>query len=396
MTAPQPNDRPAAARDGFALAGALLALVIVGAIVTGTFYAGSEEGAIGASVLRSDEAMYLAEAGLNNTIDGQPRSYFDGLADGAVDDLGTTVVQLPDGATLGSYTVQVRRQGPLYTVISTGTVGRGPVRGSRTLAQVVRLIAGASFPTGSAITSYAGVDVSGNATLSGQDKIPSEWAGEGCVDEGLKDAVHSKDPTPVSAKKANHVIGAAVTDATIADSTFNKFGDFTWDQLKAMADKTYPTGAHITGEGPVVKNGKCDTSVQSNWGEPYDSSNPCFRYWPIIYVGGDLKISANGRGQGILLVDGDLDLTGGADFLGIVIVRGSFFSSGNGGHIIGHLMAYNGGSIDSDNTATGNSLVQYSSCAIARAVNESNLAVRHPVPILARSWMDLTASGASF
>ena len=53
------------AREGFALAGALLALVVVGALVTGSFFAASQESAIGVSSRYNDEAMYVAEYALN-------------------------------------------------------------------------------------------------------------------------------------------------------------------------------------------------------------------------------------------------------------------------------------------------------------------------------------------
>ncbi|HET9986293.1 MAG TPA: hypothetical protein VFQ38_22135, partial [Longimicrobiales bacterium] len=263
MNAPQPNDRPTSAREGFALAGALLALVIVGAIVTGTFYAGSEEGAIGTSVLRSDEAMYLAEAGLNNTIDGQPRSYFDALADSSIDDLGTTIVSLPNGGALGTYTVQVRKQGPLITVISTGKAGRGFSRGSRTLAQIVRTV-NMTFPQDRAITSFGGVQMGGNATINGTDYVPSNWTDSNCTDRGATDAIHSRDTTPLTTSGNSYQLtGQVKTDSTIADTTFSQFGDVTWTMLKGMRDKTYAAGASVTGTGPSVSGGSCNTSVLS-------------------------------------------------------------------------------------------------------------------------------------
>lgn len=395
MNAQQPNDRPASARDGFALAGALLALVIVGAIVTGTFYAGSEEGAIGTSVLRSDEAMYLAEAGLNNTLDGKDRSYFDNLADSAVDNLGTTIVPLPNGAALGTYTVEVRKQGPLITVISTGKPGRGFTRGKRTLAQIARTV-NMTFPQDRAITSFGGVQMGGNATISGTDYVPSNWTDSNCTDRGATDAIHSKDTTPLTTSGNSYQLtGQVKTDSTIADTTFSQFGDVTWTMLKGMRDKTYAAGANVSQTAPTYSNGACKTSDLSNWGEPFNKTDPCFTYWPIIYAAGNLSIQGNGYGQGILLVEGDLQMTGGMTFYGIVIVKGRLSTQGQGGHIVGELMTYNGGTLNDDNTAVGSSVVQYSSCSIMRAATE-NKAARHPIPILARSWMDLTAAGASF
>ena len=51
-------------REGFALAGAVLAMVLVGAIVTGGFYAAHQESQITRSSELSDLAQYIAEQGL--------------------------------------------------------------------------------------------------------------------------------------------------------------------------------------------------------------------------------------------------------------------------------------------------------------------------------------------
>ena len=55
---------------------------------------------------------------------------------------------------------------------------------------------------------------------------------------------------------------------------------------------------------------RCDTKVETNWGEPTVPGDPCFDYFPIIYHNGNLKLQG-GRGQGILLVEGDLVASGG-------------------------------------------------------------------------------------
>ena len=62
-------------------------------------------------------------------------------------------------------------------------------------------------------------------------------------------------------------------------------------------------------------------SVDSNWGDPLNKLSPCFNYFPIIYHQGDLSISGNGYGQGILLVEGNLTVQGRIDFYGPVIVH---------------------------------------------------------------------------
>ena len=133
----------------------------------------------------------------------------------------------------------------------------------------------------------------------------------------------------------------------------------------------------------------CTTSNWQNWGEPILVTNPCYTWYPIMHATGDLHISSSGSGQGILLVDGNLDITGGFTFYGVVVVRGELRSTGTGGHINGTVWAYGGGDLGSTSFAAGSSLVQYSSCAIDRAViGTSKLARGYPVAN--RSWFDVT------
>ncbi len=103
-----------------------------------------------------------------------------------------------------------------------------------------------------------------------------------------------------------------------------------FDKLKALAtlivthDNPAATGPAYTGAIPP----KCDTNVETNWGEPTLATDPCFNYFPIIYHYGNLKLQG-GRGQGILLVEGDLTATGGMVFYGPVFVTGTLSTSGN-------------------------------------------------------------------
>jgi len=66
-----------------------------------------------------------------------------------------------------------------------------------------------------------------------------------------------------------------------------------------------------------------------------------------------------------------------------VIVQGTVKSTGTGGHIFGGLMA---AQVDLDpSTLTGNSLAQFSSCALERALRASATAR----PLGERAWMQV-------
>ena len=80
---------------------------------------------------------------------------------------------------------------------------------------------------------------------------------------------------------------------------------------------------------------------------------------------------------------GDLDVSGGVEFYGPVIVLGTIRSTGTGGHIYGGVMSSNAnlGTV----LVSGNSVVNYSSCTIARALQGISLAA----PLGERSWAQL-------
>jgi hypothetical protein len=139
-----------------------------------------------------------------------------------------------------------------------------------------------------------------------------------------------------------------------------------------------------------IATGLCNFADVNNWGEPMLPAHPCFGYTPIIYAPGNLRINANTAGQGILLVQGDLEISGGYNFYGIVIVQGQIRMTGTGGHVNGTTLVFGDGNIDSNAFAAGTSLLQYSSCAIERALlNNTNLT--RIVPIAHRAWMDVSA-----
>jgi hypothetical protein len=132
---------------------------------------------------------------------------------------------------------------------------------------------------------------------------------------------------------------------------------------------------------------RCDRTNSLNWGEPWYPAGPatasvCQNWFPIIYRPGNLKLQG-GRGQGILLVDGDLELAGGVEFFGIVLVKGRLRTTGNGNKINGAVMARN---VDlDDNFIGGTPTVNFSTCAINRALQASAVVI----PLNSRAWAQL-------
>ncbi len=87
------------------------------------------------------------------------------------------------------------------------------------------------------------------------------------------------------------------------------------------------------------------------------------------------------QGQGIVVIEGNLRVQGGFEFYGIILVRGTLETAGTGGHFNGAVLAANV-SLD-DNVALGDALVNYSSCAVARALRAGTMGA----PIRSRGWM---------
>jgi len=94
----------------------------------------------------------------------------------------------------------------------------------------------------------------------------------------------------------------------------------------------------------------------------------------VTYCSGDLHLSGDGRGAGVLIVEGAVTFSGRFEFVGLVIVRGDVRMTGGGSgiHIYGSLMV--GKSIsaidpDLDLNMTGNADVVYSSVGLATAAS---------------------------
>lgn len=92
----------------------------------------------------------------------------------------------------------------------------------------------------------------------------------------------------------------------------------------------------------------------------------------LAYCHGDLHLSGNNAGAGILAVDGDLDISGGFTWTGIILVRGrvTMTGGGNAKRIIGALAVGQDILADTSTTtidATGTVDLLYSSSAVQLA-----------------------------
>lgn len=373
---------------GMALAVAIFALVVIGAMVAGAFFSGTQEQRVGENQRRVQTSFGVAEAGMQERViswipgDMNKRPVYP--ADSVV--IPTTTTASGTG-TFGGYSYKM---GPNIFLIdvtgrdratATGAIAGGS--GARQRLGMITRIAPVEFGIHASLTTQGGVSIGGNAQVNGADQNPTGWTNcdpPGPAQPGVRDNGGS-----VSTNGNGNVIGSppVVNDPTIQDSTFTTFGGATFAQLAARASIVIPGGNYST--APVVTNGVCDKTAPTNWGDGDNPTGPCGSYLPIIYATGEITLN-NTQGQGILLVNGNLNIQGSYQFYGIVIIQGDLKTSGGGttdAHFWGGVMARNADL--SVQNLSGKATLNFSSCSILAA-----LQAQSPIGMMrSRGWVQL-------
>ena len=373
---PSPMQR----RKGFALAVAMVAIVVIGALIAGAFFTSTQEYRIGRNSLMDQRAFSAAETGVTQPVQGWLKALNVSTAIGATR-LDTLTI------TGGSYAVRrvTKVDSSTFWIMSDGYAGTGvgPLASHHRVNAIYRL-AVPSFDILGALTVRGKVEVEGSSKVDGSDQIPDPWTTSGVCPaaSGGKAGVAAPDTSlvcngkcPENTSEKQRIFGypAQSQNPAAADTlTYFKYGDQTWNTLIANADISLSGGSYKS--LPSLTGSACNYSDPYNWGDPARTT-ACADYFPIIFINGDLKIQANSRGQGVLLVAGDMEMAGGFEFIGIIIVRDDIKSTGNGNKISGS--AFAGNTYTTDNTnITGNSEIQYSSCGIDRATKGSAVITR--------------------
>ncbi|MDB4915359.1 MAG: hypothetical protein JWM95_3003, partial [Gemmatimonadetes bacterium] len=324
-------------RPGFALAIALGAIVIIGAIITGMFFASTQEYRMSRNSATQARALTTAEYGMNLiTSLGPLPGHWDPAWNTAANGLLATNVYLPNDGGLDTVRVSKVADG-MFLLTSTGRVG--PASGAQARHRLGALVTLAipQLNMLGALTTQGSVKIGGSSFLDGRDDSIPGW---GCppLNPDLP-GLAMPDPSKLVTAGCTGLSCIAGSpkvlqdSAAAKDSTYFSFGaGLDWNSLAAMASKTLPAGTNLNGLGPSVSGGVCYTADPNNWGDPLHNdpaTAACRSYYPIIYAQGDLKLTG-GEGQGILLVEGDLSVQGGAEFYGPVIVKGSLKTAGTG------------------------------------------------------------------
>lgn len=365
---------------GFALAVSIFALVIIAALITGVFFAARQEMKIGENSMTAQRAFNAADAGINDAIANWNLGAWNNMAN---NDSASFSGALPAGT--GRWTGTIKRLNPqIFFVRVTGTDKNN--LSTRTLGALSRLLIMQMNIRG-ALTTQNSLKIGGSSLITGVNTNPTGWSCPAAHD--TLPGIATGDSNQISTSGCGGyscVVGKPriLSDTTINDSTFSKFGDLNWDALVGMATKVYHGNVNANDFAPVGTATTCTTSVMDNWGDPMVPASVagCSTYFPIIYVDGDFK-ATGGYGQGILIVSGNVSVQGGWQFFGPVIVRGTITTQGTGGHFNGGIMAADV-NLGQD-VVLGNAVVTYSSCALLKAMS-ANSPGRW---IRQRSWVDL-------
>jgi hypothetical protein len=384
---------------GMALALAVVAMVVVGALVAGAFFSGTQEQRAAENSRRVLQAFGTAEEGgyevidqwkplVNDTLKAYPANSLSvggwpnawATASNKTGVYGGYLYHFNNEVFLVDITARDRGSAVNPALVTQGGGGRarlGLLLRNRPLQVGIK----AALTTGNSNT------VTGNTTISGIDQSPTGWNACGPLAAPLA-GVRAASGTSVSG--AATVVGnpPVMIDTSVHASTFDQFGSVSYTQLAAMATLTLPGQNFATGIMPALTaGGACDQTVLTNWGDPMNPTAPCGNYMPIIHITGNATINGQ-QGQGILLVDGNLSVLGGFQFYGITIIQGSLITAGGGGspaHFWGATLVHDSVALGSTNAISGSANLLYSSCAVQKALSMTALATL----MRSRSWVPL-------
>ena len=372
---------------GMALPVAIFALVVIGALVAGALFAGTQEQRVAENVRRAQQSFGVADAGMVEVVRRWDPKLMNQRAAYPGDSIRVDSTTSP--ANTGSYGGYVYKlNANLYLVDITGgdrvsksgLLGTG---GARQRLGMITRIKPMQMDIRASLTTQGGVNVQGNAEVYGNDHTPVGWTNCGPLDTN-RAGVRDKGGTVTTGGNGEVNGNPPVwNDPTLTDTTFTNFGDFNYATLAASANIQLPGGTYKT--NPRVVGTICDKSDALNWGDGINKNAPCGSYWPIIHIAGDATLNGD-QGQGILLVDGNLEVQGSYEFYGIVIILGDLKTAGGGAtaaHFWGGVMAKNADL--SIQNLTGRATLNYSKCAVVQALQNTSVTAS----LRSRGWVQL-------
>ncbi len=319
-------------RRGFALAAVLFALVVIGALVGGMFFASLEGIRASRGVAAGERALAAAERGADSVMSVWDRSRTARLAAGDVD---SVTLRLDDG---GATVWVTRLDDATFWIVSAGWSGGATAAdaATRRINLLARLTTIDPRPPAALVTAF-GATVEGTARVSGIDGAPDGW-GARCGDTLTEPVGGIASPDP-----------SAMVSAVIANP----------GALEGAPAVRAALAAADSGVSPAMGGAA----------------------WRALALDADTVPAA---GAGVLLVDGDLDLVGPYRFDGLIVVRGTLRTVGNGVRVHGAVFAQRAVLGVGSSEAWGGAQIQYSRCALEQARN-----AMRPHREWRRGWVEL-------
>lgn len=360
------------APSGIALVVAVIALAVIGTLVTVALFTARSGRHASTLGLAGEAARQAAEGGLDAAAARFERSWFRLDVGGSVEILPTSL-----GSGRVSYAGRVTRLNSAIWMVRTVGAVLAPDGDTLSVRWVGMLFKRAvpGLDPRAAVTVSGSAMVGGPASLDGADRDPGDGAWpQACAGRAGRSAPGLRAGGAATLTPPGSVAPPAVWGDTVAASTIGA-ADSAFDELAATADI-------VTGPDPVVAPQLDATQVcatgpahPGNWGDPTHrmpaaGGYPCEGYFPVIrFDGPELRLT-DAVGQGILLVNGDLRIGSGVSFYGVAVVRGRVVATGGNSEFVGALIARDatlGGGPGSDGPVT----FTYSTCAIAAALGSA-------------------------
>src|SRR5437879_3922915 len=195
---------------GMALAVAIFALVVVGAMVAGAFFAGNQEQRVGENSRRLAESFGVAEGALNEIMKGWSPKTYNRMGTYPTDSL--VFSNVATGGGTGTYSGTIRRlNDEVYFVDMTGSdkasaSGKVYGGGARQRLGMLFRIRVVDMKIGAALTTRGSVKLAGNAMVNGHDAVPAGWNTTYCdtIGDTTKAGIRSSDSVSTQTGSGTH------------------------------------------------------------------------------------------------------------------------------------------------------------------------------------------------
>jgi hypothetical protein len=271
-----------------ALLVALVSIVVIGALITGTLFAGRVELGSGRNAMWSAQAQEASEGGLADAFANWRSEWNEMPVD--TDSLRPVGFPIPGDSRVRYFQTIRRLGGGLFLVTSRGDkLDRGgQVISTRLLARIGKL----RYPwidISAAVTSNGDTKVGGNATIDGRNSAPDGWPV--CVSPDVAGVRTNEDVIEHGSPQIYGNPPAVEHDPGVVDSIFS----VPFAALQPLASITLPPGTYNSMTPSVTGSpAACARINPLNWGEPdrgVGSVPPCYSYFPVIFSPGDLHLT---------------------------------------------------------------------------------------------------------